>query len=368
MPGSAISERRRSGPRLPAPLRETKAELRSASSVAGLGRGLAQSGAMLVVLACVAGLSHAQPGASALPGNYPNKPIRIIVGSASGGGADIISRAVAQKLADLWGRSVIVDNRPGGGGVVAIELLARAAPDGYTLFGGASLIVTATPLKKVPFDTRKVLAPIVQMTSVPYLMVSPPSLPANSVKELIAYAKSRPGALSYGSAGIGSIAHLGTELFSYMAGGLDMVHVPYKGFGQAFTDLMGSQIQILFSSGIGAAPYLKSGRLKAIGVTSLRRLQNFPDVPTVAESGVPGFELDNMHGLYAPAGVPPAILFALNREVGQFMNTPEMKRRLAADGAEAAPPNSPAEFKRVFAKQIEMWERFIRTSGIKIAD
>ena len=324
--------------------------------------------AWLAVSCCLATVTRAQPAVEAPPQGYPNRPIRVIVGSAPGGGADIIARAVSQHLAARWNRSVVVDNRGGGGGVIALELLAHAAPDGYTLFGGASLIVTATPMNKVRFDTRKVVAPIVQMTSSPYLLLVPPSLPVSSVKELITYAKNKPAAVSYGSAGVGSVAHLGTELFKFMAGGLDMVHIPYKGYGQALTDLMGGQIQVLFTSGIGGAPYVKSGKLKAIAVTSVRRVRAFPDLPTIAESGVPEFQLENMHGLYAPAGVPPLIVLALNREVSQFMNSPEMKGRLAAEGAEAAPPRSPAEFKQTFARQVDMWEKFIKTSGIKLTD
>jgi tripartite-type tricarboxylate transporter receptor subunit TctC len=313
-----------------------------------------------VIAACACGAAAAQPA------GYPARPIRIIVGSAPGGGADIMARAVGTHLAEQWGKSVVVDNRGGGGGVIALEMLAQSPPDGYTLFGGASLIITATPMKKVRFDTRRVLAPVVQLTSSPFLLLAPPSLPANSVRELIALAKAKPNALSYGSAGIGSFAHLGTELFKYMAGGVDMVHVPYKGYGQALTDLMGGQIQLLLTSGLGGAPYLKSGRLKALAATSARRLAAFPDIPTVIEAGIADFQLENLHALYAPAGVPVAILNAVNSEAQRLMHSPEMKSRLAAEGAEAAPANSPAEFRQTFVKQVDLWERFIQRSGVKI--
>ena len=300
------------------------------------------------------------------PAGYPARPIRIIVGSAPGGGADIMARAVGTHLSEKWGKSIVVDNRGGGGGVIAVEMLTQAPPDGYTLFGGASLIITATPMKKVRFDTRRVLAPVVQLTSSPFLLLAPPSLPANSVRELIALAKAKPNALSYGSAGIGSFAHLGTELFKYMAGGIDMVHVPYKGYGQALTDLMGGQIQVLLTSGLGGTPYLKSGRLKVLAATSARRLAAFPAVPTVMEAGIADFQLENMHALYAPAGVPVAILNAVNVEAQRLMHSPEMTSRLAAEGAEAAPANTPEEFRRTFVKQVDLWERFIQRSGIKI--
>ncbi len=327
--------------------------------ISALRRGF-KTGLLCASAACTC--AHAQTP----PPGYPARPIRIIVGSAPGGGADIMARAVGTQLTERWGRAVVVDNRAGGGGVIAMELLAQAPPDGYTLFGGASLIITATPMRKVRFDTRVALAPIVQLTTSPYLVLVPPALPVNSVRELIAYAKARPNALSYGSAGIGSFAHLGTELFKFMAGGIDMVHVPYKGYGQALTDLMGGQIQFLLTSGLGGAPYLKSGRLKALAATSARRLAAFPEVPTVMEAGIADFQLENMHALYAPAGVPAAILNAVNVEAHRLMHSPEMTSRLAAEGAEAAPANTPEEFRRTFVKQVNLWEHFIQRSGIKI--
>ena len=268
-----------------------------------------------------------------------------------------------QRLAERWGAAVVIDNRTGAGGAIALELLARAAPDGYTLYGGGSQIVTATPLKKVPFDTRKVLDPVAHMTSSWYLLVVPPALPVSSVRELIDYAKKRPS--SHGSAGMGSGTHLGTELFKFMAG-VDMVHVPYKGNGQALNDLMAGQIQMLFTSTISGAPHVKSGRLKAIAVSSPKRLAAFPDIRTVSESGLPEFEMDNFYGIYAPRGLPSAILLALNTEIVAIMNSPQISRAVAADGAAVAPPLGPAEFKANFARQLEMWEDFIRKTNLKI--
>ncbi len=317
-------------------------------------------------VAFVPPLLHAQPRPD-LPNNYPAKPVRIIVGSVPGGGADIMARAAAQRLTERFGRSFVVDNRAGGNGIVGIELLVQSPADGYTLFGGASLIVTATPMKKVPFDTRKVITPIVQMTTVPVMITTPPSLPANSIKELIALARAKPGTLSYGSSGVGSIAHLGTELLKFMAGNIDIVHVPYKGTGQAFVDAMSGQIHVLYASGLGAIPHVRTGKLKLLAITTLKRLQQFPDVPTVSET-LPGYQLDNMHGLYAPAGTPAPIVRAINREIVQFINTAEMKERLAAEATEAAPPNTPEEFKQFFARQVVMWERFIKSSGVKLGD
>jgi tripartite-type tricarboxylate transporter receptor subunit TctC len=225
--------------------------------------------------------------------------------------------------------------------------------------------VTLTPLKKVSFDTRVALAPVAQFTSSYYFLLVHPSLPVKNVKELIALTKRRPGALNYGSAGTGSASHLGTELFKSRTG-MDVMHIPYKGNGQALIDLVAGQTQMMFTSTISGTPHVKSGRARGIAVSSLKRLPAYPDVPTVAESGVPGFELDNMYGLYAPAGIPAPILEALNREVGRIMHSPEVMKRVRADGAEVAPPNTAAEFKERFAKELEMWEEFIKKSGIKV--
>jgi tripartite-type tricarboxylate transporter receptor subunit TctC len=314
----------------------------------------------------LAGASAGVPAQKAVTvADYPARTVRVLVGTSPGGGVDAITRGVALKLSELTGQSFVVENRTGGGGVLAVTLLAHAAPDGYTLYGGGSQVITATPLRKVPFDTRVVLQPVAQMTASWYLMLVHPSLPVKTVKEFIALAKRRPGALNYGSAGMGSATHLGGELFKLRAG-IDLVHVPYKGTGQSLIDLLAGQTQMTFASSISGSPHVKSGKARAIAVTSLKRLQAFPDVPTVSESGVPGYELDNLYGIYAPAGVPPAILAALNREIARVIHAPDMRARIAADGAEPAPPNTPAEFKERFAAQITMWEKLIRTSGIKI--
>jgi tripartite-type tricarboxylate transporter receptor subunit TctC len=319
---------------------------------------------LCALLAGAAMTAHAQKAAPG-PGGYPAKSVRVMVGTSPGGGVDTITRGVAQKLTEQWGQSFVVENRTGGGGVLAVTLLAQAAPDGYTIYGGGSQVITATPLKKVPFDTRVVLQPVAQMTASWYLMLVHPSLPVKTVREFIALAKRRPGTLNYGSAGAGSASHLGGELFRSRAG-IDIMHIPYKGTGQSLIDLVAGQTQMVFSSSIAGSPHVKSGRARAIAVTSLKRLQAYPDIPTVSESGVPDFELDNMYGIYAPAGVPPAILAALNREIVQIIHAPDMRGRITADGADPALPNTPAEFRDRFAAQIAMWEKFIKTSGIRI--
>jgi tripartite-type tricarboxylate transporter receptor subunit TctC len=317
------------------------------------------------VLCSMATGASAQKAPADLPGGYPARPVRMLVGTSPGGGVDAITRGVAQKLTEQWGQSFIVENRTGGGGVLAVTLLAQAAPDGYTVYGGGSQVITATPLNKVPFDTRVALQPVAQMTASWYLMLVHPSLPAKTVKEFIALAKRRPGTLNYGSAGTGSATHLGGELFRSRAG-IDIMHIPYKGTGQSLIDLIAGQTQMVFASTISGSPHVRSGKARAIAVTSLKRLPAFADLPTVSESGVPGYELDNIYGIYAPAGVPPAILAALNREIVRIIHTPDMRGRITADGAEPAAPNTPAEFKDRFAAQIAMWEKFIRTSGIKV--
>jgi tripartite-type tricarboxylate transporter receptor subunit TctC len=319
---------------------------------------------LAVALVCFAAAAQAQHKPPLL-GHYPNKPIRILVGASAGGGTDLVARMVGGKLAENWSANVIVDNRAGGAGVISMNILAQAAPDGYTLsIAGNSFILTGAQ-GKVAYDAEKAYDAVVQLTAQPYLVVVNPALGISSVKELIAYAASKPGALNYGSSGTGSVIHLGTELLDAMAG-ISMVHVPYKGVSPALLDATSGRIQVLLANGIAAAPHLKSGRLRAIAVTSRTRTALFPELPTVSESGVPGYELDNMYGVYAPAGVPPAVVGALNAEFGRIVNSPEIKSRLALDGAEAAPPHSAARFRDVYLNELHKWAKFIRTSGIRI--
>lgn len=319
----------------------------------------------LILLACAATATHAQHKPGERAGGYPSKPLRIIVTVPAGGSVDSVTRAMAQKMSERVGTPVIVDNRVGGTGTIAMNITAQAAPDGYTVLSASNSMVVTGVLKKVPYDIRKAFDPVVQMTSGAYVVTVSPALPVSSVKELIAYAKAKPGALSYGTPGIGSVIHLSTELFNVTAGGLRMVHVPYKGNSFAIIDLIAGRIEMLLAAA-GVAPHIKSGKLRALAVTSRRRMQAFPDLPTLPEAGVPGLILENAYGLYAPAGVRPAILLALNREVSLAMNAPEAREKIAADGAEPTPPHSPAEFKASFVSQYEQWDKFVRTSGIRL--
>jgi tripartite-type tricarboxylate transporter receptor subunit TctC len=297
--------------------------------------------------------------------DYPNRPIRIVVTVPAGGSVDSVTRAMAQKMSEEARVPVIVDNRVGGTGTIAMNITAQAPNDGYTVLSASNSMVVTGVLKKVPYDIRKAFEPVAQMTSSAYVITVPPTLPVASVKELIAYAKARPDALSYGTPGVGSIIHLSTELFNFRAGGLRMVHVPYKGNSIAIVDLIAGRIQLLFAAA-GVAPHLKSGKLKALAVTGRRRIEAFPDLPTLQEAGLTGLVLDNVYGIYAPAGVPPQIVRALNRRVTAAINTPEVKERVAVDGLEATSPHPPADFKASFLAQFEQWDQFMRNASVKL--
>lgn len=258
-----------------------------------------------VVAACLAcaAPAHAQTQ-SDRPGGYSVKPIRFLVGNAPGGGIDITARAVGQKLTERWGRSVVVDNPPGASGIIIMEVAAQAVPNGYTLLViSGSLIASAGVQKKVAFDVRRAYAPVTQLTTVAYMLMINAGLPPNNVTNFIAYAKARPDALSYGSSGVGGAGHLAGALFCEMAG-VKITHVPYKGGGLVLADMIGGQVQMGFTATISGMPQVRGGKLKTLGITSLKRAAAFPDVPTIAEAGVPGFELINWYGLFAPAATP----------------------------------------------------------------
>jgi len=315
-----------------------------------------------VLVACISIGAHAQQ-TPARPGGYPTKPIRLLVGNAPGGGIDITARVVGQKLTERWGRPVVVDNRPGASGVIAMDVTAQAAPDGYTLLvTSGSLIASAMVQKKVSYDVRTAYAPITQLTTLCYMLMVTASLPVNSVRELVAYGKSKPNALSYGSSGVGGAGHLAGEMFSSMAG-VKMVHVPYKGGGLVLADMIGGQIQLGFTATISGLPHVRSGRLKALGVTSLKRAQALPDLPTISEAGVPGFELVNWYGIFAPARTPPAIIAALHAEIGRALNAAEVQAVFAKDGAEATASATPEDFRAVLVKEIENWEKVVKLPG-----
>ncbi len=312
--------------------------------------------AMILACAGFADMAVAQQK----PSGYPNRPVRVLVGTPAGSGSDLMTRAVAQKLSERFGQSVVVDNRAGATGAISLQLGAQASPDGYTLVALSAQNVTAMLLGTVTTNISKELTPVGMILSQPYLMVATPSLPAASVKELIALARAKP--LVYASSGIGSVVHLGMELFKSMAA-VEMTHIPYKGSGLSMIDVMGGRVQLAITNTLTASPLVRSGKLKALAITSPQRAQAMPDIPTVAET-VPGYDLRSWYGLLAPNGTPAAVVLTLNREVSAVVNAPEMKDRLAADGAEAAPPNTPAQFRDLILAETRRWGKIINNLGL----
>lgn len=296
---------------------------------------------------------------------FPTRPIRIIAPYVPGGGVDFVARTIAQKLPEFIGQQVIVENRPGGGTNIGSELVARAAPDGYTLLlGGVPNTVNVSLFKKLAYDVIRDFAPVVQTTTAPNILAVHPSVPAKSVKELIALAKSRPGELTFASAGIGSSNHLSGEMFRITAH-IDIVHVPYKGGGAAVVDLIAGQVSMYFGTTPSTVPHVRTGKLRGLAVTTAKRSQATPDVPTIAEAGLPTFEQSAWHGLFAPAGTPQAVITRLNSDVVRVLRSPDVAGRLAAQGVDVI-GNTPAEF-AVFIKQdIEKYAKLVKTAGIKI--
>lgn len=313
---------------------------------------------LMMILAGVGAANMA--AAQQKPSGYPNRPVRVLVGTPAGSGSDLMTRAVAQKLSERFGHSVVVDNRPGATGAISLQMGTQAAPDGYTLVALSAQNVTAMLLGTVTTNISKELTPVGMILSQPYLMVATPSLPAASVKELIALAKAKP--LVYASSGVGSVVHLGMELFKSMAA-IEMTHIPYKGSGLSMIDVMGGRVNLAITNTLTASPLVRSGKLKTLAITSPQRVQAMPDVPTVAET-VPGYDLRSWYGLLAPNGTPAAVVLTLNREVSAVVNAPEMKERLAADGAEAAPPNTPAQFRALILAETQRWGKIINNLGL----
>jgi tripartite-type tricarboxylate transporter receptor subunit TctC len=297
---------------------------------------------------------------------YPSKPIRLVVPFPAGGSLDVIARAIGQKLSIAWGQPVIIDNRPGAGGNIGADLVAKSAPDGYTILEGAlsTHAVNVSLYSKMPYDPIKDFAPITLVAVTPNVLVLNPSVPANSVAELIAYAKANPGKLAFGSGSNGSAGHLAGELFKTEAK-VDMVHVPYKGGAPAMQDLLGGQIQLMFDNLANSMQQVRAGKLKAIAVTTARRSPLVPDLPTLAETGLPGFDIYTWWGFMAPAGTPKEIIAKWNAEVTRILNTPEMQAYFAQQGAEPA-PTSPEQFMALIQGEIPKYAKIIKASGAKV--
>ena len=296
---------------------------------------------------------------------YPAKPVRMVVTFPAGGPTDVIMRIIGQKLTDRWGPPVVIDNRGGAGGIVGTEIVAHAAPDGYTFLVGTAGGMTINPAlhAKLSYDPFRYFAPVAMLVNNPQILVVHPAVPAKTLKELVALAKSRPGQLNSASAGTGTATHLGLELLKLTAG-IDVVHVPYKGGAPAVTDLIAGQVQMLFVSIPSVLPHVRAGKLKAIAVSSAKRSASAPDIPTVAESGYPDFEYSNWNALFAPARTPQQIIHKMNAEIVTILNDPEVSRRLTSQGADPA-PDTPAALANYMRADHERWKKVIRTAGIK---
>src|SRR5690349_15735959 len=301
--------------------------------------------------------------APALAQEYPTRPVRIIVPSPPAGGTDIVGRVLAEHFTKAFGQQFFVENKPGAGNMIGIEAAARSAPDGYTLLMTASTLALNSVLyKKVPYDPVKDFAPITLAATAPNILIVNPALPVRTTAELIALAREKPGALSYGTPGIGTSPHLCMELLKYMAH-IDVTHVPYRGTAAAVTDVMSGQIQLAFATALTAKPQVDAGRVRALAVSGPRRVAAMPDVPPVGDA-VPGYEAMQWYGFLAPAGTPPAIIEKLNAEALVALRSKEMKDRLASDGAEPL-GSSPAEFGAFIRREIEKWSRVVEAAKIE---
>lgn len=297
---------------------------------------------------------------------YPNKPVRWVVPFPPGGGTDLISRTIAAKLNEAWGVQVIADNRPGGGGTLGLGIAAKMPADGYTIvLGQASNVAVAPGLyAKLAYDPVKDLQPITNVIAAPLVIVSHPSFPARNTKELIAYARAKPGAVTFGSPGNGTIGHLSMELLKTSAK-INMLHIPYKGATLAITELIGGQIVLYASSMPPALPLISAGKLKALGVTTAKRLAPLPNVPTIAESGVPGYEAVNWYGVFVPAGAPKDIVAKLHADIVRALKLPDVKERFAGEGGDII-ANTPEEFGAFIRMEIPKWSKVIKDASVKV--
>ena len=295
---------------------------------------------------------------------YPTKPIRMVVISPPGGTTDILSRALAQQMTESLGQSVVTDNRPGGGGILASEIVARSNPDGHTLlYTHTSHSVLPSLHKKLPYDTLKDFQPVALVALFPGVLVVHPALPVKNVKELIALAKSRPGKLNYAAGTTGATAHLSGELFKTMAG-IDIVHVPYKGTAAQITAIIAGESQFTFASLPAALPHVQSNRVRAIAIGSAKRSPTLPDLPTVAETALPGFDVSAWNGILAPRGTPRDVVMKLNAEIARIAKLPDVKERAASQGAEMT-TETPEYFGNYIKAQVEKWGKVVRSSGMK---
>ena len=314
----------------------------------------------LATLAALTATAHAgQPEAA-----YPTKPVRVIIPFAPGGGTDLTGRAIAQKLTESMGQTFVADNRAGANGTIGADLIAKAPPDGYTIgMISSSHSVNPSLMKKLPYDLTTDLAPVTQATTQPYALVIHPAVAAKSIKDLIALAKAKPGTLNYGSSGTGGLSHLSGALLGTLAG-IDINHVPYKGGAPALTDVISGQIQMLFSTILQAHAHLASGRLRPLAVTTVKRSRALPDLPTMQEAGVRGYEVAGWYGVVAPAKLPKPLIAKLNADIVRALKTPEVADRMAADGSEPL-GTTPEQFGAHIKSEVAKWRDLIQKAGIR---
>lgn len=319
-------------------------------------RALKQAGCVGLAACAVASADlSAQP--------YPYRPIRLVVGFQAGGGVDMSARTVGQPLSASLGQSVVVDNKPGAAGNIAAALVAKATPDGYTLLMANSTIASPTLFNSLPFDVRKDLDPVSLVAIGPSVLVVHPAVPARNVKDLIALAKAKPKQLTYGSGGIGNVTHLEMEIMNAMVG-VQMTHVPFKGSAPSLVALVSGEVQAVFSSIPSALGQIRAGRIRPLGVSIMKRSSALPDVPTIHESGVPGFDAASWYAVFAPARTPKAVVTLLSKEIVRIMNTPDVRQRFANDGFEPA-GTSPAETAKFLRLELAKWARAVETAGIR---
>ncbi|HSS29224.1 MAG TPA: tripartite tricarboxylate transporter substrate binding protein [Usitatibacter sp.] len=297
---------------------------------------------------------------------YPSKPIHFVVPYPAGGPLDTVARLVGQKVSESVKQPIIVDNKPGAGGNIGADLVAKAAPDGYTLLMGAvaTHAINPTLYASIPYDAQKDFIPVTQIASTPNVLVVNPSLPVNSVHEFVAYAKAHPGSLNFGSGSTGSAGHLAGELFKSMAG-VEMTHVPYKGAAPAMTDLIGGRLQLMFDNLASSLVQIKAGKVRALAVTTAKRTELAPELPTIAESGLPGFDINTWFGLFVPAGTPPAIVERLHGEFAGALQAPDVRAKMLALGAEPV-GNTPAEFAQYIRSEAVKYAKLVKASGAKV--
>ena len=324
-------------------------------------KNFAIGAAMLGALAMLPAAAQAQAGDAA----WPAKPIRLVLGHSPGGNADTFARALVKPLSERLGQPIIVDNKPGANQVIAAEIAARAPADGYTLYlaSQTSLVLNVGARKKLPYDPVKDFSPVSLIYTIPLYLVVHPEVPARSVEELIALAKAKPGEINFGSVGTGSSTQLAGEMFKSMTG-TEMVHVPYRGSSEALIDLLSGRIQMMFDGGVSALPRVKEGKLRVLGMTGAERSPSFPDIPTIGESGVPGYAALFWFGIVAPAGTPQPIVNRVSKEIGAILNDPVFKKEFAAQGVDPV-SSTPEEFTRLIATDLPKWTGIMKQAGIE---